>query len=108
MVSQRTVFGKRLRRLRKAAQYNLDEAGERGNMSGKFWGEVERGERSPTLDKVFGMAKALNVPVHVLVKIEREEDDEKILRKKIEAVVTKSSARHLNRLYCYILDTLEK
>ena len=76
-------------------------------MSGKFWGEVERGERSPTLDKVFGMAKALNIPIHVLVHIEREDDDEKTLRKKIEGALAKSNPKQLKRLYCHIIDTLD-
>ena len=57
---------------------SLDRAGEKGGLSGKYWGEVERGEKSPTLEKVSAMAKALGVPLHALVQVEREEDEEKI------------------------------
>jgi transcriptional regulator with XRE-family HTH domain len=106
-VTQRRLFAKRLRRLRKAAKLNLDEAGEKGQLSGKYWGEIERGEKSPTLDKVFGMARALDLPVHALVHTDREEDDEKVLRRRIETILDKSSAKQLKRIYCHLLDTME-
>jgi transcriptional regulator with XRE-family HTH domain len=81
-VNQRRLLAQRLRRLRKAARLSLDKAGEKGGLSGKYWGEVERSEKSPTLEKVGEMARALGVPLHVLVQIEREDEDEKALRKK--------------------------
>jgi transcriptional regulator with XRE-family HTH domain len=93
--------------LRKAAKLSLDKAGERGGLSGKYWGEVERSEKSPTLEKAGEMAKALGVPLHALVQIEREEEDEKVLRKRIESILNLSSAKQLKRIYCYLLDTLD-
>ena len=84
---------------------SLDRAGEKGGLSGKYWGEVERGEKSPTLEKVSAMAKALGVPLHALVQVEREEDEEKILRKRIDTILDGADATHLKRIYCYLLDT---
>jgi transcriptional regulator with XRE-family HTH domain len=106
-VNQRKLFAKRLRRLRKAAKLSLDKAGEKGGLSGKYWGEVERSEKSPTIEKVFNMADALEVPIHALVQVEREEDEERILRKRIDNVLNKSSVHQLKRLYCYLLDTID-
>jgi transcriptional regulator with XRE-family HTH domain len=106
-VNQRKLFAKRLRRLRKAAKLSLDKAGEKGGLSGKYWGEIERSEKSPTLEMVFNMADALDVPIHALVQIEREEDEGRIVRKRIDAILDKSSVHQLKRLYCYLLDTIE-
>ncbi len=106
-MNQRKLFAKRLRRLRKAANLSLDKAGEKGGLSGKYWGEVERSEKSPTLETVFNMADALDVPIHALVQIEREEDETRILRKRIENILDKSSVPQLKRLYCYLLDTID-
>ena len=50
----------------------------------KYWGEVERSEKSPTLEMAFNMADALDVPIHALVQIEREEDEERILHQRID------------------------
>ena len=104
-MDQRKLFAKRLRRLRKATKLSLDKAGERGGLSGKYWGEVERGEKSPTLEKLSGMAKALGVPIYALVQIEREEDEEKVLRKGINNILDTSSTKQLKRIYSYLLDT---
>lgn len=100
------MFAKRLRRLRKAAGLSLDKAGEKGGLSGKYWGEVERSEKSPTLEKLAAMAKALGVPLYALLQFEREEDEE-VLRRRINGVLDKASAKQLKRIYCYLLDTLD-
>ncbi len=104
-VNQRTLFAKRVRRLRKAANLSLDKAGEKGGLSGKYWGEVKRSEKSPTLDKLLAMARALDVPIYALVQIEREEDEEKVLRSSIDRILDKSTVKQLKRVYCYLLDT---
>ena len=39
-------------------------------MSGKFVGEIERGRGNPSLDVVYRLAKALNMKVWELVRIE--------------------------------------
>lgn len=105
-MNQQRLFANRLRRLRKAAKLSLDEAGERGGLSGKYWGEVERAEKSPTLEKVAAMAKALGLPMYALVQFDREED-EQVLRKRIGDILGKASVQELKRVYSYLLDTLD-
>ena len=106
-MNQRKLFAKRLRRLRKAAKLSLDKAGEKGGLSGKYWGEVERSEKSPTLDTLSEMARALEVPLNALVQVEREEDEGKVLRKRIDRILDVSSTDQLKRVYCYLLDTMD-
>ena len=105
-MNQRKLFARRLRRLRKAAKLSLDAAGEKGGLSGKYWGEVERGEKSPTLEKISDMAKALGVPTYALVQFEREEDED-TLRKRITKILENSDAQQLKTIYGYLLDTLD-
>ncbi len=104
-VNQRKLFAKRLRRHRKAANLSLAKAGEKGGLRRKYWAEVERSEKSPTLERVLNMADALDVPIHALVQIEREEDEERILRKRLDNILDNSSVYQLKRLYCYLLTT---
>jgi len=104
-VNHGKLFARRLRRLRKAAKLSLDRAGEKGGLSGKYWGEVERSEKSPTLEKISAMAKALNVPIHVLLQLDREEDPE-VTRRRINGILDRASTSQLKRIYCYLLDTL--
>ena len=92
--------------MRKAAKLSLDAAGEKGGLSGKYWGEVERGEKSPTLEKISDMAKALGVPTYALVQFEREEDED-TLRKRITKILENSDAQQLKTIYGYLLDTLD-
>ena len=105
-MNQQKLFARRLRRLRKAARLSLDKAGEKGGLSGKYWGEVERAEKSPTLEKLAAMAKALGIPMYALVQFEREEDEE-VLRKRISAILDKATSHQLKRIYSYLLDTLD-
>jgi transcriptional regulator with XRE-family HTH domain len=105
-VNQQQLFAKRLRRLRKAAKLSLDAAGEKGGLSGKYWGAVERGEKSPTFEKIAAMAKALDVPIYALVQFEREEDQQ-VLRKRVNTALDKASAQQLKRIYLYLLDTAD-
>jgi transcriptional regulator with XRE-family HTH domain len=105
-VNQQKLFARRLRRLRKAAKLSLDKAGEKGGLSGKYWGEVERAEKSPTLEKMAAMAKALGVPMYALVQFEREEDEE-LLRKRITEILNKANPQALKRFYSYLLDTAD-
>jgi len=105
-VNQQKLFARRLRRLRKAAKLSLDAAGEKGGLSGKYWGEVERGEKSPTLEKIAAMAKALDVPIYALVQFDREEEQQ-VLRKRINGALDKASTQELKRIYLYLLDTAD-
>jgi transcriptional regulator with XRE-family HTH domain len=65
--SVRTIFGRRLRRLRQAGGFSQERLGERSNLSGKFLGEVERGTKSISLDSMHHVAVALGAPLTSLI-----------------------------------------
>lgn len=64
----RRQFGPRLRGIRKAKQLSQEGLGQRAGISGKFVGEVERGEKSISLDTLTHVARAVGTPLEVLVR----------------------------------------
>lgn len=97
-MKHRTLFAQRIRRLRKAAKLSLEEAAERGSITGNFWGDVERRKKVPSLDTIVAMAKGLGVQPSVLLQLEREEDPRDI-RKRIDTLLTGCSPQQLELLH---------
>ena len=65
----RSFLGQRLRALHKQRRLSQEQLGERSGLSGKFIGEVERGEKSISLDSLYRVAVALKVPLRDLVDV---------------------------------------
>jgi len=59
----RVVLGTRVRALREDLGYTQRALGRRARLSGKFIGEVERGEKSITIDSLYRVAQALHTPL---------------------------------------------
>ncbi|MCU1224356.1 MAG: hypothetical protein JWQ42_2449 [Edaphobacter sp.] len=69
-VDYREFFANRLRGLRSAAGLSLEEASERGGLSTNFWGSVERNEKEPCLNTIFGLAKGLGITASALMALQ--------------------------------------
>ena len=65
----RSFLGQRLRALRKQRGLSQERLGERSGLSGKFLGEVERGEKSISLDNLYRVAVALKVQLRDLANV---------------------------------------
>jgi transcriptional regulator with XRE-family HTH domain len=65
----RALLGGRLRRLREDRGLTQRALGRRARLSGKFIGEVERGEKSITVDSLYLLSRALATPLHVIVSV---------------------------------------
>jgi len=65
----RKFIGQRLRALRKERGLTQDKLGELSGLSGKFIGEVERGQKSISIDSLYAVAVALQTPLRSLVDI---------------------------------------
>ena len=59
----RTFLGQRLRELRKQRGLSQERLGQGSSLSGKFIGEVERGEKSISIDSLYRVSVALAVPL---------------------------------------------
>jgi transcriptional regulator with XRE-family HTH domain len=56
------VFAANVARLRKRKGLTMEEAAWSVGMHHTAWGRIEAGERKPTLETVFKLARALEVP----------------------------------------------
>jgi transcriptional regulator with XRE-family HTH domain len=65
----RKFIGQRLRALRKHKNLSQERLGELAGLSGKFIGEVERGEKSISIDSLYSIAVALDVPLGQLTDV---------------------------------------
>ena len=81
----RKFLGQRLRALRKQRGLSQERLGERSGLSGKFIGEVERGEKSISIDSLYRVSVALEIPLRDLTDVRADkpsavptEDAEKI------------------------------
>jgi len=105
-VKHRELFARRVRRLRKAAKITLEIAAERGNITGNFWGDVERSKKVPSLDTIVAMGKGLGVSPSTLLLLEREEDP-RDLRKHIDSLLDNTSPQQLELLHRIIKTIVE-
>ena len=67
----RAFLGQRLRILRKRFRLSQTALGKRSRLSGKFIGEVERGEKSISIDSLYRVSVALAVPLWLLTDVGR-------------------------------------
>src|ERR1700675_4652167 len=65
----RKFLGQRLRELRKHRGLSQERLGKRSSLSGKFIGEVERGDKSISIDSLYKVAVALEVPLTHLTDV---------------------------------------
>ena len=65
----RRHLGERLRSVRKQRGLSQERLGERAGLSGKFVGEVERGEKSISVDSLYRIAMALEMPLRELTNV---------------------------------------
>ncbi len=74
MKKVRNFLGERLRALRKQRGLSQERLGHRSGLSGKFIGEVERGEKSISIDSLYRVSVALEVPLSTLTDVRADED----------------------------------
>jgi transcriptional regulator with XRE-family HTH domain len=65
----RKFLGQRLRAFRKQRRLSQEALGQRAGLSGKFIGEVERGDKSISLDSLYRVAAVLRVPLWLLTHV---------------------------------------
>jgi len=61
-------LGEKIRRLRKQMGLTQEELGERANIHYSYVGQVERGDKMPSLKTLKKLATALNTPVQYLLE----------------------------------------
>ena len=62
------IVGKRIRQYRLKAGLSQDVLAEKAELHGTYIGQLERGEKNPTLESLEKVARALKLPLEALVK----------------------------------------
>lgn len=65
----RKRLGQRLRTLRQQKGLSQERLARHAGLSGKFIGEVERGEKSISIDSLYHVAVALDIPLRELTDV---------------------------------------
>jgi transcriptional regulator with XRE-family HTH domain len=63
---RRAAFAERIKALREAAGLTQTELAKRAGIDRSYYAEVEAGQHSVSIDRVFAIADALDVPAHLL------------------------------------------
>ena len=64
------AVGRRIRQIRLSRAISQEELAFRANLNPAYFGQVERGEKCPTIDTLFKIANALNIPLPELLQTE--------------------------------------
>jgi|SRR5579871_2215339 len=107
MDDQPKLFGKRVRTIRKAEGITQEDTAERAKIHPKYLGEIERGEKRPSFEAIVALADALGTSPAAFFRFDKEENSEKVLRKKIEGLISKATVDELQRVYRILRALLE-
>lgn len=106
----REFLGQRVRELRKQRGLSQEDLGGQSSLSGKFIGEVERGEKSISIDSLYKVAVSLAVPLGQLTNVGRSQRTS-VPSNDAEKIFALVSARHpsakLRKAYSMLRTMLE-
>jgi transcriptional regulator with XRE-family HTH domain len=72
----RDALGKNLKLYRSLRKFSQAELAEKANISLTFLSDIERGNKWPYPDTLANLAKALDVPVSMLFRLEKDTSEE--------------------------------
>ncbi len=65
-------IGENIRIARKAIGFSQEQLALRADINASYMGQVERGEKNPTIDVLGKIATALNIPLEKLVSLHKD------------------------------------
>ena len=95
-------IGSNIRRLRKARRWTQERLAEETGLSTYFIGQIERGQAALSLRSLHVVARALRLPLGVLLHVD-EEGDRKCLLEAIGKRLGRMSADDLRLLHALLL-----
>jgi transcriptional regulator with XRE-family HTH domain len=106
-MNQPRLFGRRVKAARRATKLTQEELAEAAHLNPKYLGQIERGEKSPSFEVMVALAKSLQISPAIFFQFDREETDDKTLRKKIDALLQKGGAEQLQLIHRLVKVILE-
>lgn len=98
-------LGKRIRELRTSRNLSQDKLAEVVGISGKYLGEVERGDGNVSIEKLEKIAEALEVPIGSLLDNAHMEDRAYLI-KDIGELLDKADDAEVRLVYRLVSDVL--
>jgi transcriptional regulator with XRE-family HTH domain len=98
MSDAKTLLGKRIRYLRVQKKHSQEKLGEMSQISGKYIGEIERGQANLTIDVVEKLSTALKVEMVDLFNYQQEMG-KKRLKEEINSFVDGAGDEDLKRIF---------
>jgi XRE family transcriptional regulator, regulator of sulfur utilization len=85
------LFGRKIRAVRDAVPMSRELAAEKSGITSNYLGEVERGEKWPSLEIICAVAIALNISPAAFFEFEAQETDSSLLIQKLHRIVENRS-----------------
>jgi len=97
-VRDQVFFGKRIRAIRKAANLSREKLAERTDITSNYLGEIERGEKWPSLQILSALAKALDVSPARFFEFDSSPNDTRVLRKQLDHFLARRDSKQLQQI----------
>lgn len=81
------LFGKRVRSVRETTGESRESVAEIASITPNYLGEIERGEKWPSLEVIVALASALNVSPATFFELESEEVDPRFLLGRLDEIL---------------------
>lgn len=106
MSTELTLFGKRVRALRKAKKMTQEQLAVAADSGAKYISELERGEANVTITLVSKLAQGLGVKIGELFESASEVDCQE-LRQEINRMVGEAGDEDVQRIYMIVKNILQ-
>jgi transcriptional regulator with XRE-family HTH domain len=101
------LFGKRIQKIRKTKRLSQQQVAARAGIEPKYLSLIETGRQQPAFAKTAAIANALGVPIAALFAFDGEDNDDRELRRRIDALLQKSSSEQVKAAYRVLKAMLE-
>ena len=91
------LFGRKVRSIREAAGRTREMVAEDAAITPNYLGEIERGEKWPSLDVIVSLSKTFAVSPAAFFEFEAEESDPRILREKLTRILLDRNTNQLKQ-----------
>ena len=91
------LFGKRVRSIRETTGQSRESVAEGAAITPNYLGEIERGEKWPSLEVIVALSQSLNVSPAAFFEFESEEVDPRLLNERLHEILRSRSTEQLQQ-----------
>ena len=92
-------IGNRIRQLRTKKGFSQEKLAELSNLNTSYIGQIERGEKNPSVDTVYNIAKALEVDLSFLFKNISDSENNNPYPHKVYSLMLAMDEKHSKYLF---------